>query len=196
MTGSLVAIAGLVFVAAITPGPNNFIILSRAVHGGWVGTLPAILGVVVGSLCVLAAVVMGLDALPGAAGLVRSIILWAGCLYLGFLGARMLLRPEAMGAEASGPHGFVALAGFQVVNPKTWVLVGTAYAALVERSEAGQSDWAVLACVLVAVTVPCLLVWSAAGMALKNIMSDERTGGMVQRCLGAGLVVSAAMLLV
>ena len=195
MTGSLMAIAGLVFVAAITPGPNNFIVLSQAVRSGWVGTLPAILGVVTGSLCVLAIVVLGLEALPGTADLVRSIILLAGCLYLGFLGARMLLHPEALRGEATGSQGFVALAGFQVVNPKTWVLVGTAYAALVERSEAGQSDWIVLAFVLVAVPVPCLLVWSAAGMALKNLMADERAGSVIQRTLGAVLIVSAAMLL-
>lgn len=195
MTGALIAIAGLVFVAAITPGPNNFIVLSQAVHGGLGGALPAILGVVAGSLCVLAIVVVGLDAFPGVVEQVRRIILWAGCLYLCFLGARMLLRPEVMQPEASGPQGFVALTGFQVVNPKTWVLVGTAYAALVERTEIAHSAWAVLALVLVAVTVPCLLVWSAAGVAIKNLMHDGNKVGLVQRCLGAALVVSALTLL-
>ena len=195
MTGAFIAIAGLVFVAAITPGPNNFIVLSRAVHGGWGAALPAKFGVVAGTLCVLAIVVTGLDAFPAVFEPVRRMILWAGCLYLCLLGARMLLRPEEMQVEASGPQGFFALTGFQVVNPKTWVLVGTAYAALVERTEIGHSAWGLLALVLVAVTTPCLLAWSAAGVAIKNLMDDGYKSGLVQRCLGAALIASALTLL-
>ena len=51
---ALIASATLVFAAAITPGPNNFLVLRIALENGVRAALPAIAGVVLGGLAMLA----------------------------------------------------------------------------------------------------------------------------------------------
>lgn len=59
---SLLAIAGLLFVAAGTPGPNNLVVMRTAAAAGFIGALPAVGGVVLGGLALLAVVATGVGA--------------------------------------------------------------------------------------------------------------------------------------
>ena len=56
---SLLAVIAIVTVAAITPGPNNFIVMNAAARGGLDAVLPAITGVVGGSLFLMAIIWAG-----------------------------------------------------------------------------------------------------------------------------------------
>jgi len=48
-----IGVAGVVGVAAFTPGPNNFIVMRIAAYSGLGAAIPAIAAVVVGSLAML-----------------------------------------------------------------------------------------------------------------------------------------------
>ena len=50
----LFAVCGLLCVAAITPGPNNLVVLRASSQGGIRAALPAIAGIVLGGLLLLA----------------------------------------------------------------------------------------------------------------------------------------------
>ena len=82
----LLAACGLLCVAAITPGPNNLVVLRAAGHAGLRGALPAIVGIVCGGLLLLAVTALGAGAVLAAHPPLRR---WAGAigaLYLIWLG--------------------------------------------------------------------------------------------------------------
>ncbi|HEX5951575.1 MAG TPA: LysE family transporter, partial [Rhodanobacteraceae bacterium] len=81
----LLGLAGLLWAGVATPGPNNLVVWHVAARRGFSGALPAIVGVVLGGLALLAAAMAGLDALLGAVPWLRSALLVAGCVYLAWL---------------------------------------------------------------------------------------------------------------
>ncbi|HET9473144.1 MAG TPA: LysE family transporter, partial [Steroidobacteraceae bacterium] len=58
-THSLLPLAGVLVAAAITPGPNNFIVMEAGARGGLVSAGRATLGVILGSLLLLALILAG-----------------------------------------------------------------------------------------------------------------------------------------
>jgi threonine/homoserine/homoserine lactone efflux protein len=87
---ALIGAAGAIAAAALTPGPNNFVVMRTAARGGLAAALPAIAGVVLGSLALLALIVAGAGAAFDAVPHLREALAIAGCLYLVYLGARLM----------------------------------------------------------------------------------------------------------
>src|SRR5262252_5827579 len=131
MITTLAALTALIFVAAITPGPNNLAVLTAAAERGIAGTASAITGVLLGSLALLVLALSGADALFAAQPRLREGVGFAGCGYLAWLGARLLAqsptrRPQAI--HAAVPSRMGQLIGLQFANPKAWTMVLTAVA--------------------------------------------------------------------
>jgi threonine/homoserine/homoserine lactone efflux protein len=189
---TLPAAAGLLTVAAITPGPNNLVVM----HAGAVrlrDALPAVGGIVCGGLLVLGLVGTGIGATLSAWPSLRRLATILGAAYLAWLGLRMALRGPAAATAAALPHGFVALAVFQLANPKTWVMMLTIVAAI--PSDRATTTWLWLAPLAVAIPIPCLLLWAVFGRALTLRLGDGRARARVDRALGLLLVACAAALL-
>ncbi|MGB5853224.1 MAG: LysE family transporter, partial [Rhodanobacter sp.] len=85
----LLAAAGLLCVAAITPGPNNLVILRAAGAAGVRRTLPMIAGVVLGSVLLLALAALGTASAFAALPWLRRGTALAGALYLAWMGASL-----------------------------------------------------------------------------------------------------------
>ena len=56
---ALIGVAGIVLAAAITPGPNNFVVMDAATRHGLAGAVPAIVGVLLGSAALITVVLAG-----------------------------------------------------------------------------------------------------------------------------------------
>lgn len=193
------AVAGLIAVAAITPGPNNFIVLERSLRGGLVASLPAILGVIVGTQALLFVIWIGAGGLFEQEPRLREALTFAGAAYLFWLGLSVIRRsfgtPQTGEVRASGlAASFSGLLLFQFLNPKSWVLVITATAAL----SAGLRDFPALislALLFFSITGTCLLLWAVAGASLTRFLSDPLKSRWFDRAMGASLMGSAALLL-
>lgn len=193
---TVITVAGLMTVAAITPGPNNFVVMGAAAREGFAAAIPSILGVVVGSLALLVAVWAGAETAFEAAPWSRAVLLWAGCLYLIWLGAvliRQAGRPDSA-SHARVPSTALGLAVFQLLNPKSWVLVMTATAAISEGRE-GSSHLAILAAILLIVTCTCLSIWALAGAMIAKWLERPAARGWFDRAMG-GLLIGSSLLLV
>lgn len=194
----LLAAAGALVAAALTPGPNNFVVMRAAARGGLIGALPAITGTVLGSLALLAVVVAGAGAAFEAESRLEPALAIAGCLYLVYLGIRLLASgsgsTDQPGDEAL-PAGAAGLFAFQFLNPKSWVLVLTVTAA----TPAGDGPLAVflrLAVLVVVITTLCLLLWLAFGSAMARHLERRPLRVALDRTLGALLIASALLLLI
>jgi threonine/homoserine/homoserine lactone efflux protein len=217
----LIGAAGALAAAALTPGPNNFVVMRTAARRGLTGALSAIAGIILGSLAMLAVVVAGAGAAFAAVPRLRAALAVAGCSYLVFLGARLVAGAGAgAGAGAQGrldaapvrrpdraaavtvqrqarqedlPAGATGLFGFQFVNPKSWILVLTVAAAA--PAEGGPlAQFARLAPLFAVIPAAALLLWAALGVAAKGLAGGP-AGAWLDRVLGGLLVVSALALL-
>ena len=196
---TLVPTAVLIGVGALTPGPNNLVVLRAGARAGWREALPAIVGIVLGGLALLAVVALGGGALfarlPGA----RLLIAVAGCLYLGMLGGRLMLasfrtaEPVDAHRGTELPTGVLALLGFQFLNPKSWMLTVTA----VSTSQTGTGGGALVGLVALFVLLPtaCLAAWALLGALLSKALRQRRVRAWFDRIMGLLLMLSALLLL-
>lgn len=194
----LLALCALLGVAAITPGPNNLVVLHVAARGGMRGALPAISGIVLGGLLLLSVLALGLDAAFVAYPSLRLWIGMVGALYLAWLGMVLLASGVAprsdhrAAAKASLPTGAMALLGFQFLNPKSWVMAATALVALPATS---VRDLLPLAALFVVIPTLCLLTWAALGASLTRWLARPLVRRGVDAAMGATLMAFAAVLL-
>ncbi|TQV71298.1 LysE family translocator [Denitrobaculum tricleocarpae] len=172
------AIAGLITVAVITPGPNNFIVLERAHSGGWRAAAPAIMGVVAGTQLLLLVIWLGVGALITQDPRLQILLTFAGAGYLCWLGLQVIWRSFATTREGRAPTcvAFTSFGGmvlFQFLNPKSWVLVLTATAA-VSGGLSASADLAALAFLFLVVPGGCLMLWAFMGMGLTRFLAEPR----------------------
>ena len=194
---SLIAVAGLLFVAAITPGPNNTIVLAAAARSGLPGAVPSIAGVLAGSLALLALVWAGAGALFTAAPVFRHLLLAAGALYLVWLGGDLIWRSGDTGdAPRPLPGTTLGIAAFQILNPKSWVLVTTASVAMAGSTAGmdGLSGFGRLAALMLVIPGACLTLWALAGVAIAERLRRRSTRRWFDRAMGCLLILSAALL--
>lgn len=189
---SLVAIAGVLLIAAISPGPNNLVVMRAAARSGFTHALPAVAGILLGSVVLLAAAVAGVGVLLAKWPLLGALIGIGGGLYLVWLGLSLLLVANVDGAEPELPAGVAGMFGFQFINPKAWMIV----LSIVSSAQAGSAldTFTRLAPLLVCVSLACLSLWAAFGSALSGYLIRPNVRRWTDRILGALLILSAALL--
>ncbi|WP_193367300.1 LysE family translocator [Pelagibius marinus] len=196
---ALLAVTMMIGVAAASPGPNNLIVMTAAGRGGFAAAVPAIAGVVAGSLVLLVLVWAGAGKAFAALPPLRDLLRILGALYLVWLGLALVLsalrQSEArpMAAPQALPGSLAGVALFQLVNPKSWVLVATAVAAVAAPMKDGEV-LAALGFILVAVTLPCLSLWALAGAVILGRLESRRPRQCFDAVLGVLLVGSALLL--
>jgi threonine/homoserine/homoserine lactone efflux protein len=195
----LAGIAALVGVGAITPGPNNLAVMSAAARFGIRGALPAIAGIVAGSLALFLLVALGAGALLDAQPRLRILIVLSGCAYLGYLGVRLFGnawwgRNDTVSGQSREPRvEALGLFGFQFLNPKGWALVFTVSSAA--HAEAVRwLDLLTVAALFVAIPTVCLLLWSLFGSLFTARLRRKAFRIGFDSAMGSVLVASALLL--
>lgn len=196
MTASLSSLALILFVAAITPGPNNFIVLGLSLTRGWRDAFLAIYAIVAGTLLALALTALGFGLLLSEFPKVRQVLLGAGCLYLALQGIKMMTGRAVSSAPSTKVTPVLSLIVFQLINPKSWILVSTCYAATLPAVDAHLwgSPLLTASSLIILITSPCLITWAVAGHLLTSKLSTHITRTYVTPLLGAALLLSSISL--
>jgi threonine/homoserine/homoserine lactone efflux protein len=193
----LLAACGLLCVAAITPGPNNLVVLRAAGHAGLRGAMPAIVGIVCGGLLLLAVMALGAGVAFATHPPLRRWTAVIGALYLVWLGISLCLAGirsrHGAATSAALPAGVLGLIGFQFLNPKSWVIVLTVLAAM---PATGLHDYLPLAGLFMLIPTLCLLLWAALGAWLARWLVRPTVRRGVDIVMGALLVACAFLLLI
>ncbi len=195
----LSSLLGFAFVAAVTPGPNNLMIMTSGAAFGWRKSLGHLWGIAIGFGFMNAAVTLGLghvvEQLPGFLTAIKV----AGAAWLLWLAFRFLsFKPPSTDnpdANARGrPLRFHEAALFQWVNPKGWTLalaVASGYVGLM------PSHWlraGVVAVIFLVMTLVCTTLWMLAGEALHRLLNSP-VMGRVFSYLMAGLIAATAIVI-
>jgi threonine/homoserine/homoserine lactone efflux protein len=179
------------FVASITPGPSNLLVLGNSARYGFVAALPIVLGSCAGSAALVLVVGFGMGGWLAAHPGVQSAMGWAGALWLSRLAWQIAFQPKgATRSAADRPTGGLAAAALQVVNPKTWSMA-LAVVSVFAGADAGILRYAVLSGIFLAVSVPCLTAWAALGSRADVGLRSASAARGFNLTLGVALLVSA-----
>ena len=187
------ALGAFAFVASITPGPNNLMLMTSGVKYGFGRTLPHLVGVVLGFALMIAVVGLGLGFIFERYPQILPVMRIAGSLYMVWLALRIALAKPIGEVEPGGrPIGFFAAAGFQWVNPKAWAMALGALAAYVGVVDSYAGGVLLIAALCALIAIPCCFAWTLFGASLSRLLRDPRVARPFNWTMAVLLVASIA----
>ncbi|WP_296041015.1 LysE family translocator [uncultured Agrobacterium sp.] len=174
---TILAYAMALFIAAAIPGPGMTAIVARALGSGFRETFFMGLGLVLGDMVYLTAVVLGLAFVAQTFQEAFMLLKFAGAAYLLYIAWKLWtagLLPQDLQAKKSTSIGMSFLSGLFITlgNPKTMLFYVALVPTLIDIRMIGVSEYAILIgvtfVVLMAVLLPYILLASKARALLKR----------------------------
>ncbi|MBO9192752.1 LysE family translocator [Rhizobium sp. 16-449-1b] len=174
---ALFAYAAALFIAAAIPGPGITAIVARALGSNFRETFFMGLGLVLGDMIYLTAVILGLAFVAQTFTEVFIVIKILGALYLGYIAYKLWtagLLPQDIAAKKSSNIGMSFLSGLLVTlgNPKTMLFYVALVPTLISIDSVGMREYGLLLLttfvVLLVVLIPYMLLASRARKLLKQ----------------------------
>lgn len=174
---ALLAYSGALFIAAIIPGPGVTALVARALGSGFRETFFMGLGLIVGDMVYLTAVVLGMALIAQTFTTVFLFVKFAGVLYLGYIAWKLWtsgLLPQDIKAQTSKSVSMSFLSGLLVTlgNPKTMLFYVALVPTLVDIAAIGPSEYGLLLIatflVLLTVLLPYIMLAARARTLLKQ----------------------------
>lgn len=174
---TILAYAMALFIAAAIPGPGMTAIVARALGSGFRETFFMGLGLVLGDMVYLTAVILGLAFVAQTFQEAFMVLKFAGAAYLLYIAWKLWtagLLPQDLQAKKSTSIGMSFLSGLFITlgNPKTMLFYVALVPTLIDIRGIGLSEYALLIgltfTVLMAVLLPYILLASKARALLKR----------------------------
>lgn len=197
LTGFL-TYAGALAVAAAIPGPGITAVVARALGSGFRPALAMSLGLIVGDVVWLTAVVLGLALLAQTFGIAFMVIKWAGIAYLVWLAWKFWsegIDPEKIEAKRGTRDFFSnAMAGLTLTlgNPKTMVFYVAITPTIVDLKTLTLADYGALAAITVVVLLIVLVPYLALAAKARGFLQSPRGLKMLSRGAATFMVGAAA----
>src|SRR5688572_554818 len=192
-----IAYSGALAIAAAIPGPGVTALVARALGSGFRSALFMSLGIVLGDLTYLTAVVLGLAIVAQTFGMVFLVIKWAGVAYLAWLAWTFWTSGiTAENVEArKGKDGFVAsvLAGLTLTlgNPKTMIFYLAITPTIVDLRTVTLAEYGILALLTIVTLLVVLVPYLALAAKARWFLKTPRALKLLNRT-AAGFMVGAA----
>ncbi|MDB5550902.1 MAG: lysine transporter LysE [Rhizobium sp.] len=164
---TIAAYAFALFVVVLIPGPGITALVARALGSSFRESLAMAIGIMLGDLVFLTAVVLGLAVVAQAFGTVFMIIKYAGAAYLAYLAYKIwtsgMLRADAeIGPRRSIFQSLVSGLLVTLGNPKAMIFYLALVPTLIDIASITVTDYfellAVTTVVLMAGTIPYIVL--------------------------------------
>jgi len=180
------------FVASITPGPTNILVLSNSARYGLGAALPIIFGACASAAMLVLLVGTGVGSSLTAWPAVQNVMQWVGVAWLSYLAWQIFCAPaEAISMKAEDRLGWVGAAGLQWINPKTWMMALAVVSVFTGAGEDRFVHVINLSLVFFLISLPCLGVWALLGSGSSRWLRSPRAMQRFNRCMGLLLLGSA-----
>ena len=192
MLDALAALTLFAFVASITPGPNNLMLLSSGTRFGFRRSIPHMLGVMLGFPLMITVIGLGLARLFTEFPLVQTVLKVASIAYLLYLAFKIATAPTPTvddGKSSARPLTFLQAAAFQWVNPKGWTMALTVLSAYMPPTDPWRG-LAIIATLVVLINVPVVTLWTAMGIQLRRFLCQPKKLRAFN-LIAAGLLVAS-----
>lgn len=195
-TDILIAFIIYAFVTSITPGPNNTMLLASGLNYGFKRSVPHVLGISIGFALMVIAVGTGLGRVFENWPQVYTALRICGAAYLIYLAWNIATAvPMLQISESSSrPFSFWKAAGFQWVNPKSWIMATGAITTYLPQGENIHSV-IFLSCLFAIINAPSVSIWVTFGATLRHWLKDIKYFRIFNVCMSILLLVSLYPLL-
>ncbi|ELY4159162.1 LysE family translocator [Cronobacter turicensis] len=182
------------FVASITPGPTNILILTNSQRYGARASLPAVLGACFASSAIVLLCGVGPgEALRHAPWLARLMAL-TGALWLSWMSWQLFTSPAvALSGEATKPFGARAAAALQLINPKTWMMAMAVVTVFAPHNGRALTTLGFQALGFLVISLACLAAWAWLGSGVHRVFSSDKALVRFQRLMALWLFACAWM---
>lgn len=181
------------FVASITPGPTNILVMSHSSRRGLTATVPIIFGACVSAALVVLVVGFGVGETLLRYPLVQQAMAWAGVLWLSWLAWQIFRStPPSLDSATAADDGFSVFgaAGLQLINPKVWMMA-VAVVSVFGGNGDDSARMLLLSAVFLMVCLPCMTAWALLGVGSARFFGSPRAFRHMNAVLAVLLLLSA-----
>lgn len=182
------------FAVSMSPGPNNILVASLAVGKTYRAALPAVFGISVGFLALLALTNTGVGSLVQSVPTISLSLKVVGAAYLVYLAWKIFSSDPATPSPALSDAGFWKLSALQAVNPKAWLMALTASATYPATLGGGTQGLILMGVLFTAVNLLSNSAWALLGQGGSRLVRTAEGLRKLNRTLGVLLLVSAIIL--
>lgn len=179
MTISLIfSLTVFLFIAAITPGPNNLLLTSSGANVGFKGSLRLMAGIMLGMQCVLLSSAFGVAALLIIYPALHIGLKIVGSAYLLWLAWKTATSSyQRLDIPAKTPQAVSWFQGglLQFLNPKAWMMGLGAVGSFSLSGDAYFSSIITISIVMVIVNFVAGVVWILGGTLISLFLQSRRT---------------------
>lgn len=195
---SLLAFAGILVVAAGTPGPNVGALVARVISRGHKGVFPFMFGLWLGDAIWLSLAVWGLAALANTFHTAFLILKYVGVAYLIYLSWKMWIAPvdevadeNAIPRQGEAGKLFLSALAITLGNPKI-VFYLAILPTVVDITHVSLVGWAELLVVMFAVLAAVDTAWVVLAAQARRFLRSPRMMRIANRT-SAGMMAGAAV---
>lgn len=180
------------FVASITPGPTNILVLSNSARYGFKAALPIILGACAGAAGIVLLVGSGVGQSLVHLPKVQSTLQWAGVAWLSYLAWQIFSAPtQAIDLQSAQKRlGMRGGASLQLINPKTWMMALAVVSVFAGNGAERQGQVLILSLVFFLISLPCLATWALLGVGSSRLVRSPQAMQRFNQCMALLLLGS------
>jgi threonine/homoserine/homoserine lactone efflux protein len=166
----LTALCTFAFVATVTPGPNNLMLMASGANFGVRRTLPHLFGIVAGFSVMVVLVGIGLMQVFAAFPIVHDALRIFSIAYLGFLAWKIAASTSISASASAKPMTSLQAALFQWINPKAWAFALTLVTVYAPTRSLAAVGFVALVAALV--NLPSIFVWIVIGHRMQRYLRE------------------------
>ena len=170
----LTAFMAFAFVTSVTPGPNNLMLMNSGASFGIRKTVPHVLGIVVGFICMLLLVGLGIMQIFQRFPVSYDILKILSIAYLLYLAFKIATSHTTLehNATKTKPFSFIQAAMFQWINPKAWTMALTALSIYATSSDLNTVLFVTL--IFAVINLPAISLGVLLGQKMQRFLTSRK----------------------
>ncbi|MCX0498754.1 LysE family translocator [Erwinia billingiae] len=188
---------GFLWVAAITPGPNNMLLTASGANFGFLRSLWLLIGIMIGMQVMLLMVAFGVGGLILLYPSLHLVLKIGGSAYLLWLAWKIAsAKYEKLDTETApaAPMPFWQGGLLQLINPKAWLMALGAVASFSLAGEAYRGSVLAISAGMALVNVVSGVIWLGFGSLIGRILRSRRAWTIFNVLMG--ILTAACVLLI
>lgn len=197
---SMLALAGAMFLLAVTPGPGVFATVARSLASGFGHASMVVVGIVVGDLVFLLLAIYGLASFAELLGDFFLVVKIAGGLYLVWLGYRIWTsEPEPSEVkgirELSWKQNFLSGLVITLGNPKVILFYLGFLPTFLDLAALTTVDVVVVATIVSIVLGAVMLAYAWSAARARQLFESRRAKRAMNRSAGGVMIATGSVLI-
>ena len=196
---AFLAYCAAITLAAATPGPAMFAVITNGVSRGFIRAFMAGIGVAAGDAVLVTLALLGLVALAQTFEWVFHLLKYAGAAYLVFLGVRMwraaaMQSGESQASQAKLSRSFFLGASIALGNPKAILFHASIMPLILNLNTLTFADGLLVVAVVISVNILTMGLYAALAGRASGWFRTPRRMRLMNRFAGSAMIGTGALI--